>query len=158
MQVETDPAPDGIAVVFIVREKPFITEIVFDGNENLSDDKLKEKITIKSQTFLDQQQAKESADKIRLAYQEDGYYKVEVIPVVQAVDEDRKRLTFFIKEGEKARIKTVNYRGHAGRDERRSVQSDGDAGMDSVVWAHDAVQAAVAPVRRGYSEAGRSRQ
>ena len=31
----------------------------------LSDDKLKEKITIKSQAFLDQPQAKESAEKIR---------------------------------------------------------------------------------------------
>jgi outer membrane protein insertion porin family len=111
VQVETDPTADGVVVVFIVREKPFITEIVFDGNENLSDDKLKEKITIKSQSFLDQQQAKESADKIRLAYQEDGYYNCEVIPVIQTVEEDRKRLTFFIKEGEKARIRSVTYEG-----------------------------------------------
>jgi outer membrane protein insertion porin family len=111
VQVETEPTADGVAVVFVVREKPFITEIVFDGNESLSDDKLKEKITIKSQSFLDQQQAKESADKIRLAYQEDGYYNCEVIPVIQTVEEDRKRLTFFIKEGEKARIKSVTYEG-----------------------------------------------
>lgn len=111
VQVETDQVPGGIAVVFVVREKPFITEIVYDGNENLSDDKLKEKTTIKSQAFLDQQQAKESAEKIRLAYQEDGYYSAQVIPVVQTLDEDRKRLTFFIKEGEKARIKTVNFEG-----------------------------------------------
>ena len=76
MQVETDSGPGGVAVTFVVREKPFITEIVFDGNEELSDDKLKEKITMKSQTFLDQQQAKESADKIRLAYQEDGFYQL----------------------------------------------------------------------------------
>ena len=86
VQVETDPTADGVAVVFLVREKPFITEIVFDGNDSLSDDKLKEKLTIKSQSFLDQQQAKESADKIRLAYQEDGYYKVEVIPVIQTTE------------------------------------------------------------------------
>lgn len=111
VQVETESAPGGVAVVFVVREKPFITEIVYDGNENLSDDKLKEKTTIKSQAFLDQQQAKESAEKIRLAYQEDGYYSAQVIPVVQTLDEDRKRLTFFIKEGEKARVKTVNFDG-----------------------------------------------
>ncbi|HJR77597.1 MAG TPA: outer membrane protein assembly factor BamA [Nitrospiraceae bacterium] len=111
VRVETEPAADGIGVIFVVREKPFITDIVFDGNENLSDDKLKEKITIKNQSFLDQQQAKESADKIRLAYQEDGYYNCQVIPVVQTIEEDRKRLTFFIKEGEKARIKTVTYEG-----------------------------------------------
>ena len=51
VQVETETADGGVAVGFIVREKPFITEIVFDGNEELSDDKLKEKITIKSQTL-----------------------------------------------------------------------------------------------------------
>lgn len=111
VQVETESVPGGTAVVFVVREKPFITEIVYDGNENLSDDKLKEKTTIKSQAFLDQQQAKESAEKIRLAYQEDGYYSAQVIPVVQTLDEDRKRLTFFVKEGDKARIKTVNFDG-----------------------------------------------
>jgi outer membrane protein insertion porin family len=111
VQAETESTSDGIALVFVVREKPFITEIVFDGNEELSDDKLKEKITIKSQAFLDQQQAKESAEKIRLAYQEDGYFSAQVIPIVQTLDADRKRLTFFIKEGEKAKVKTVNFEG-----------------------------------------------
>jgi outer membrane protein insertion porin family len=111
VQIETEPVAGGVAVVFVVREKPFITEVVFDGNENLSDDKLKEKITIRSQTFLDQQQAKESAEKIRLAYHEDGYYHADVYPIVQTLEEDRKRLTFYIKEGERAKIKTVNFEG-----------------------------------------------
>jgi len=111
VQVETEPSGSGIAVVFVVLEKPFITEIVFDGNEELSDDKLKEKLTIKSQTFLDQQQAKESAEKIRLAYQEDGFFNCQVIPVIQTVDEDRKRLTYFIKEGTKAKVRRVHFEG-----------------------------------------------
>jgi len=111
VQVETESMPDGMGLTFLVREKPFITEIVFDGNDELSDDKLKEKITIKNQAFLDQQQAKESAEKIRLAYQEDGFFDCQVIPVVQTLDEDRKRLTFFVKEGEKAKVKTVNFEG-----------------------------------------------
>ncbi len=111
VQLETESVPGGIGLTFLVHEKPFITEIVFDGNEELSDDKLKEKITIKSQAFLDQQQAKESAEKIRLLYQEDGYFNCQVIPIVQTLDEDRKRLTFFVKEGDKARIKTVTFDG-----------------------------------------------
>jgi outer membrane protein insertion porin family len=111
VQVETELGAGGVALVFLVREKPFITEIVFDGNKELSDDKLKEKITIKSQAFLDQPQAKESAEKIRLAYQGDGYFNCRVIPVVQTLDEDRKRLTFFVKEGDKARVKTVYFDG-----------------------------------------------
>jgi len=111
VQVETQSGAGGVALAFLVREKPFITEIVFDGNKELSDDKLKEKITIKSQTFLDQLQAKESSEKIRLAYQGDGYFNCRVIPIVQTLDEDRKRLTFFVAEGDKARVKTVNFDG-----------------------------------------------
>jgi outer membrane protein insertion porin family len=123
VQVETQSGTGGVVVVFLVREKPFITEIVFDGNKALSDDKLKEKITIKSQAFLDQLQAKESAEKIRLAYQGDGYYNCRVIPIVQSLDEDRKRLTFLIQEGEKARVKTVVFEGlHAAtKDEMFKV-------------------------------------
>ena len=125
VQVETDSTAQGIALTFLVHEKPFITEIVFDGNEELSDDKLKEKITIKSQAFLDQQQAKESAEKIRLAYQEDGFFNAQVIPVVQTLDEDRKRLTFFVKEGDKAKVKTVNFDGMraANKDEMFKVMA-----------------------------------
>jgi outer membrane protein insertion porin family len=111
VQVEAQPGAGGVALTFLVFEKPFITEIVFDGNKALSDDKLKEKITIKSQAFLDQLQAKESAEKVRLAYQGDGYFNCRVIPIVQTLDGDRKRLTFLIKEGEKARVKTVNFEG-----------------------------------------------
>lgn len=111
VQVETDVTPEGTAVVFVVREKPFITEIVYDGNQQLSDDKLKEKTLIKSQTFLDQQQVKDSAENIRLAYEKDGYYNCQVIPVVQALDQERKRLTFFVNEGDKARIKEVVFDG-----------------------------------------------
>ncbi len=125
VQLETESGPQGMALTFLVREKPFITEIVFDGNQELSDDKLKEKITIKSQTFLDQQQAKESAEKIRLAYQEDGFFNCQVIPVVQTLDEDRKRLTFLIKEGDKARVRTVNFEGMraATKDEMFKVMA-----------------------------------
>ena len=125
VQVETELGTAGAGLTFLVREKPFITEIVFDGNKELSDDKLKEKITIKSQAFLDQLQAKESAEKIRLAYQGDGYFNCRVIPVVQTLDEDRKRLTYFITEGDKARVRTVNFDGlHAAtKDEMFKVMA-----------------------------------
>jgi outer membrane protein insertion porin family len=125
VQVETESITEGMAVTFVVQEKPFITEIVFDGNQQLTEEKLKEKTTIKSQTFLDQQQVKESAETIRRVYQHDGYYNAQVVPVIEALDEDRKRLTFHITEGEKAKIKTVIFEGlrAATKAEMLSVMS-----------------------------------
>ncbi len=48
-----------------------------------------------------------------------------MIPIVQTLDEDRKRLTFFVKEGDKARVKTVNFDGlHAAtKDEMFKVMA-----------------------------------
>lgn len=111
VQVEAESRPEGTAVTFVVQEKPFITEIIFDGNEHLSEDKLKEKTTIKSQTFLDHQMVKESAENMRQLYQHDGYYSAQVVPVIQTLDEDRKRLMFHITEGAKAKIKAVVFEG-----------------------------------------------
>ncbi|MYA28500.1 MAG: hypothetical protein F4Z24_04150 [Nitrospira sp. SB0666_bin_27] len=41
VQVQTETTAKGVAVTFVVQEKPFVTAIVFDGYDALSDDKLK---------------------------------------------------------------------------------------------------------------------
>ena len=111
VQVQTDATPDGVTVTFVVREKPFVVDIVFDGNEELSDDKLKEVISLQNQVFLDQQAMTLSAEKIRAEYEKNGYHAANVIPIVQAFDESRNRVTFFIQEGERARIQTIHFEG-----------------------------------------------
>ncbi|MEE9203422.1 MAG: outer membrane protein assembly factor BamA, partial [Nitrospirales bacterium] len=111
VQIEAEPAAGGLAVILVVREKPFITEIVFDGNENLNEDKLREKTTVRSRSFLDQQEVKESAERIESAYRDEGYANARVIPIIQTLEEDRKRLTFYIKEGDQLKIETVIFDG-----------------------------------------------
>jgi len=111
VRVETEPAPGGLAVVFVVTEKPFITNILFDGNDNLKDEKLREKLTVRNQSFLDQQQVKDSVERLRLLYEEEGHYSARIIPVIKTLDEEKKILTFFIQEGPRARIKKVAFDG-----------------------------------------------
>jgi len=111
VRVQTESENQGMKVVFILKEKPFNAEVIFDGNDHFSDDKLKEKTTVRSQVFLDLEQVKTSVANIRKAYQDDGYYKADVVPVVQTIGENRTRVTFFIKEGSRARIKTVIFKG-----------------------------------------------
>jgi outer membrane protein insertion porin family len=111
VRVETEPVAGGLAVVFVVTEKPFITNILFDGNENLKDEKLKERVTVRNQSFLDQQQVKDSVERLRLLYEEEGYFNARIIPVIKTLDGERKSLTFFIQEGPRARIKKVEFDG-----------------------------------------------
>ena len=111
VEIQTEPVPGGTGVVVIVREKPFIAEIVFDGNKELKEGDLRERITLQSQTFLDQQRIKESAKRIEQAYRDDAFYNAEVIPIVQSLEEDRRRVTFYIKEGEQTKIESVVFLG-----------------------------------------------
>ena len=111
VQVQTESTAKGVAVIFVVQEKPFVTAIIFDGNDALSDDKLKEVITLKNQVFLDQQATKASAEKIRAEYEKSGYHKAKVIPIIQELRESRNRVTFFIQEGDRARIDTIHFEG-----------------------------------------------
>ncbi|MEC4673167.1 MAG: outer membrane protein assembly factor BamA, partial [Nitrospirota bacterium] len=111
VQVKTKPVLGGIDVIFVVTEKPFTVEIIFDGNKELSEDKLQEVVTLKSQVFSDPNEIQVSAEKIREAYRKDGYHNAQVIPVVQTLDESRNRITFFIQEGTRARIGDIIFEG-----------------------------------------------
>ena len=111
VRVETEAVAGGIAVIFVVTEKPFVTEILFDGNDNIKDERLTEKLTVRPQSFLDQQQIKDSVERLRVLYEEEGYFSARLVPVIKSLDGERKSLTFFIKEGPRARIKAIAFDG-----------------------------------------------
>ena len=111
VDVETHPAGEGVVVVIRVKEKPFTVEVVYDGNDEISDDKLGEKNTIRNQTFLDQEQVKVSVEQFRKLYQDKGYYHAQIIPILDMVEENQARLTYYIEEGEQAHIKTIAFEG-----------------------------------------------
>src|SRR5713226_8554917 len=119
VRVETEAVAGGIAVIFVVTEKPFVTDILFDGNDNIKVEKLTEKLTVRPQSFLDQQQIKDSVERLRLLYEDEGYFSARIVPVIKSLDADRKSLTFFITEGPRARIKTVAFDGAKAIPEKK---------------------------------------
>ena len=111
VEVSIDPRANGVLVVFRVKEKPFTIEVVLDGNEELSDDKLNEKNTIKNQVFLDKEQVKVSVENFRLLYHEKGLYHAQIIPITDMVENNQVRLTYYIEEGSQAHIRTIEFEG-----------------------------------------------
>lgn len=111
VEVSTEVRANGVLVVFRVKEKPFTIEVVFDGNEELSDDKLNEKNTIKNQVFLDKEQVKVSVENFRSLYHDKGFYHAQIIPITDMVENNQVRLTFYIEEGSQAHIRTIVFEG-----------------------------------------------
>ncbi|MBI5042368.1 MAG: outer membrane protein assembly factor BamA, partial [Nitrospirae bacterium] len=74
VKVETEGFEGGLKIIFIVLEKQYIESIVFEGNKELTIEKIKEKISIKPNSIVDQQIIKDNVEKIKKYYEDEGYY------------------------------------------------------------------------------------
>jgi outer membrane protein insertion porin family len=112
VQVRTEGFEKGLKVIFVVKEKPLIREILFEGNDGLSTEKLKEGLTLLPRTAFNLQTINENAEKIRLKYQDDGYYDAVVVPVITELKGGDRDVVFFIEEGEKVRLEDIVITGN----------------------------------------------
>ncbi len=107
VQVRTEGFENGLKVIFSVKEKPLIREITFEGNEELTTEKLKELLTVLPRTAFNMQLVNDNAEKIRLKYQDEGYYDAAVVPVVTELRSGDRNVVYYIEEGEKVRLEEV---------------------------------------------------
>ncbi|MGE5808791.1 MAG: outer membrane protein assembly factor BamA, partial [Nitrospirota bacterium] len=112
VQVKTEGFENGLKVIFAVREKPLIREITFEGNDELTVEKLKEGLTLLPRSAFNLQIINENAEKIRLKYQDAGYYDAVVVPVVTVLRGGDRSVVFYIEEGEKIKLKDILITGN----------------------------------------------
>jgi outer membrane protein insertion porin family len=112
VQVKTEGFENGLKVIFQVKEKPLIREITFEGNDELTTEKLKEGLTLLPRTAFNLQLIQENAEKIRLKYQDAGYYDAIVVPVVTELRGGDRNVTFYIKEGDKVKLTDIIITGN----------------------------------------------
>lgn len=112
VKVEMETFEGGIKLIYIVKEKATVIRVEFQGNKELSDDKLREKITLSPGSIADITLIQDNASRIKSFYEEEGYWSATVVPVVNKVTEYEVTLTYQIQEGEKVRIKKINILGN----------------------------------------------
>jgi outer membrane protein insertion porin family len=112
VKTEIETLEGGIKVIYVVKEKPTIIRVEFQGNDEIKDDKLKEKTTITVGAIADTTLIQDNASKLQLFYEEEGYWLARVVPVVNKVSENEIYLTFQISEGEKVKIKRITIVGN----------------------------------------------
>ncbi|MBI5049690.1 MAG: outer membrane protein assembly factor BamA [Nitrospirae bacterium] len=107
VRVEIEPFEGGLKLIFILKEKPTITAIDFQGNKEIETDKLKEKTTISPGTIANLSLINDNVEKIISFYHSEGYWHVKVLPIIRETSEDAVALTFQIEEGLKVIIKEI---------------------------------------------------
>jgi len=114
VRVTVRESDKGAVLTYVVVEKPVVRDIKFEGNKELSSDKLtKDALEIRRNTILSTKDLNRSVAKIKKMYGDEGYYLVEVTPLVDRKSATDMVITFKIDEGKKILIRSINFDGNS---------------------------------------------
>ncbi|MDC0324388.1 hypothetical protein OAM21_04260, partial [Verrucomicrobia bacterium] len=112
VDVSWEVKDSGIDLVYSVQGKPRLTEIRFEGNERLSDRRLKKKVSSKVGEPIDEKKLFTDAREIETFYQKKGYQNTVVVYQASITEErGQGNVTFKVTEAPKVRIQEVNFVG-----------------------------------------------
>lgn len=119
VNLEVEILEGGIRLIYVVKEKPTVIKVEFQGNKEIKDDKLKEKIAITVGSIADTTLIQDNATKLQAFYEEEGYWLARVVPVINKISENEVNLTYQIEEGGKVKIRKIIIRGNKAISERK---------------------------------------
>lgn len=112
VQLLLQQMPKGVAYVVRVQERPSVRSVKLQGNEELSNDDLKEQIDVKAATILDMDAVRSTVKKIQEKYVEKGYFLAEVTYRLDSANNGASvDVVFVINEHAKVMVKEITFVG-----------------------------------------------
>jgi outer membrane protein insertion porin family len=102
-----------------VQEKPVVREIKFEGNKELTTEKLKEALEFRTNSILSSKDIAKSVAKIKRLYGDEGYYLAEIEPVVEKRSPTDLVITIKVTEGKKVLIRSIYFDGNRAFGNRK---------------------------------------
>ncbi len=131
VEVDLQRLDGGVALTFVVRERPAIADITFEGNDEISDEDLAEAVELKANTVLSQPAVRRTIQKIRDLYAERGYFLAEVTSEDVPRKNNEVSLVFRVTEHNEVTVKRINFIGNHSipESELRAIMFTGNPGV-----------------------------
>jgi outer membrane protein insertion porin family len=131
IEVDLTQSDRGVALRFLVRERPKISSVSFDGNNELGSSDLTEGIEVKAKAVLSPPAIRRSIQKIRDLYAERGFFLAEVTSEVKTEKNNLVSVKFTIREFDQVSVRSVTFIGNLAisSDELRAAMFTGNAGF-----------------------------
>jgi outer membrane protein insertion porin family len=110
--VQADIFEGGLKLTFVLHEKPSIQGLRIVGNRKLAVDKIKGKIDLVEGGIVPPGALSKNSEKIRLFYEEEGYYQAQVEGVEERISPQEVNVTFNIVEGDKFDVGEIRILGN----------------------------------------------
>ncbi len=102
---------DGDLIVNIV-ENPIINQVVFEGNGAITEDKLREEVTITPRGIYTRARVQEDVGSIIELYRLSGRISATVTPKLVQLDQNRVDVVFEIDEGPETGVRAITFLGN----------------------------------------------
>ncbi|MFZ4858634.1 MAG: outer membrane protein assembly factor BamA [Desulfuromonadaceae bacterium] len=112
VQALKEESDKGVVLVYLVQEKAIVREITFEGNKEISTDKLKEALEFRLNSVFSAKDLAKSVVKIKKLYGDDGYYLADVQTEATKTSTNDMKVLVKIVEGEKILIKEIRLDGN----------------------------------------------
>lgn len=126
VRVEGERRDQGIALSFVVDERPAIGEIVYVGNDAVETSDIEEKVTLKQGAILSVPEVRGQVDKIRDLYAEKGFFLAEISYALQNKPNNEVEVRFVISEGAEVSVRRIRFVGNdklSGRELHAIMQT-----------------------------------
>ncbi len=109
----------GQDLVVRVVENPIINRILFEGNNALDDDKLREEVQAAPRGIFTAARVQADVQRILELYRQSGRFAAYVEPQYKPLDQNRVDLIFTIEEGPVTGVRAINFIGNEIYSDRR---------------------------------------
>ena len=101
----------GVVLVYSVQEKAIVREITYEGNKEISTEKLKEALDFRLNSVFSSKDLAKNVTKIKKMYGDEGYYLADVQTQIKNNSPSELSVTLKITEGDKILIKEIHLDG-----------------------------------------------
>ncbi|MFO0678889.1 MAG: outer membrane protein assembly factor BamA [Polyangiaceae bacterium] len=131
VEVDLSQLDGGVHLRFLVRERPNVRSVEYEGNEEIEADKLGEAVEVKANTILSVPAVRRSVQKIKDAYSEKGYFLADVEFTVEPQKDNEVVVRFKITEHSPVSVRRVTFIGndHVPDAELREIMQTGQTGF-----------------------------
>jgi outer membrane protein insertion porin family len=114
IEVNEEPSAGGLKLIYLVREKPIVVKIEYEGLESIEKEDTKELIKVKEFEVLDIAKINDSVEKLIQKYEEKGFYLADVHYEIERDSQKNEATVIFrIQENDKIQVKNINIIGNS---------------------------------------------
>jgi len=131
IEVDLERTDSGVTLRFLVRERPNVAAVEFEGNQEIDNDDLSEALEVKADTVLSQPAVRRAVQKIRDMYAEKGFFLAEVTSEIIPQKNNEVTVRFKIEEHGQVSVRRITFIGneHISDEELREVMFTGQSGF-----------------------------